>query len=298
MRTSFLRPYLDLTKSGIVMLVGMTALAGYLAGQSFEVSLDFFYLARTLLGIMALAAGSSALNQIQEIEIDRKMPRTSRRPLVTGTLTKRQALVTSTALLLLGLGLLFKTNWITFALGLLAVFSYNVLYTRWWKPTHPFAAIPGALPGALPVLMGYTAVAFDPLSPQGLYLFAILFLWQMPHFWALAIRYREDYAEGGIPTLPVSFGEQATLRHVTLWALAYVGTSLLAPLFFSVGAIYLIPAILMGVKVLLELRRFKRSKDRSSWLRFFLWINFSLVIYLFAVPIDLWSIYLWVPLTQ
>src|SRR6185437_16687128 len=93
-------------------------------------------------------------------------------------------------------------------LGLLAVLSYNGLYTLWWKRRWSYAAIPGAIPGALPILMGHYAAAGHLGAPAGIYLFLLLFFWQMPHFWVLALRFRADYEKGDFPTLPVTHGPE------------------------------------------------------------------------------------------
>ena len=162
----------------------------------------------------------------------------------------------------------------------------------------PFAAVPGAIPGALPILMGHVAATRDPWNPGGWYLFAILFFWQMPHFWVLALKFREDYREGDIPTLPVSLGEHITRKQITVWGLAYIGISLMAPFFIPVGNIYLIAAVLVGLWVALELFRFWLKPEGKSWLRFFLSINFSLVAYIAAIVSDLWFVHLIPSLTR
>ena len=179
-----------------------------------------------------------------------------------------------------------------FVLGIVAIASYNILYTLWWKKTMAFGAVPGAIPGALPILMGYIAASGDWKSPGGWFLFFILFFWQMPHFWSLAIRYSEDYEKGGIPTLPVAKGVPVTVYQIALWSFAYIALSLTAPLFIRVGSIYLSVAIITGAIVLWQLRNFLKNEASKTWLKFFLWVNFSLIFYLVALVADQWSIYL------
>jgi protoheme IX farnesyltransferase len=157
------------------------------------------------------------------------------------------------------------------------------------------AAVPGAIPGALPILMGHLSAQKDIFNPGGIYLFLILFFWQMPHFWTLALKYKDDYARGGFPTLPVKLGEGLTIHQIILWCLAYIGLAMIAPFFLPVRWIYLIPAIFMSVKLLQELRSFAKRPQNQNWLHFFLWVNFSLLIYLGAAAADLWSIYLPIP---
>ncbi len=288
----------ELSKSGIVALVLISVLGGFLAGQPFERPLEWSRLALTLLGILLLASGSSALNQYQERHIDATMPRTQKRPLPSGRITEAGAIAFIIFTLIAGLIILTRVDIYLLALGALAVVSYNGLYTLWWKKHWAYAAIPGAVPGALPILMGYVAADGHLGAPGGWYLFAILFFWQMPHFWVLAIRFREDYRSGGIPTLPVAIGAQPTVRQIVIWCLGYCALSLLAPVFLPVHSPYLICALAMSAKLLWELRFFASNpagiEDPQSkhWLRFFLWINLSLIVYIGAAVADMWSIYL------
>ncbi len=293
--------YRELSKSGIVALVLISVLGGYLIGQPFEEPLSISQLVRTLMGVLFLASGSSALNQYQERHIDAQMPRTARRPLPSGRMSENEVLAFVGVTLAAGALLLASLSWQVLALGISAVISYNVLYTLWWKRHWAYAAVPGAVPGALPILMGHAAADHHWASPAGFYLFFILFFWQMPHFWVLALRFEKDYRMGGIPTLPVSKGSSITVTQIVVWCLAYVGLALIAPLFLKTGAVYLSIALGVSAKVLWELRHFALSSTKQdissgpAWLRFFLWVNFSLIFYIAAAAADLWSVYLpWV----
>ncbi len=290
--------YRELSKSGIVALVVISVLGGYFCGHNFERAFDWARLGLTLLGVFCLASGSSALNQLQERHIDAQMPRTAKRPIPSGRLSVSEAWAFITVTVFLGLGLLWRLDPAIAGLGLLAILSYNGLYTLWWKKHWAFAAVPGAIPGALPILMGYAAAAGKIWTLPGLYLFFILFYWQMPHFWSLAIRYREDYRLGGIPTLPVAKGSDVTVFQITFWCLAYVGLALIGGLFLKTGWIYFSIAAVTSAKVLIELKRYARDPESKSWLRFFLWVNFSLIFYIFAAALDLWSVYLVPALTR
>jgi protoheme IX farnesyltransferase len=283
--------YAELSKSGIVTLVVISVLGGYLAGHPLEAPFDPLRLVVTLVGILFLASGSSALNQIQEVRADSAMPRTAGRPLPSGRLSLREAWLFTGACLAVGLALLAWLDPAQLVLGVLAVASYNGLYTLWWKRHWSFAAIPGAIPGALPILMGYAAAAGPVFTPGGLYLFALLFFWQMPHFWVLALKYRQDYEDGGFPTLAVTHGAGLTVKQIGIWCLAYIALSGAAPLFLHVHGFYLLVALLMGFKLLLELRAFSLAPESRKWLHFFLWVNFSLIAYVGAAVIDLWGVY-------
>ncbi len=286
---SSLSEFAQLSKSGIVTLVLISVLGGYLIGHPLETSLDLPRLALTLFGVLFLASGSSALNQLQERDLDASMPRTANRPLPSGRMSARQVTVFILVFLALGLLLLYQVSTAIFVLGIAAVISYNGLYTLWWKKHWAYAAVPGAIPGALPILMGYAAASGQVFTPAGIYLFGILFYWQMPHFWVLALRYTDDYAKGGFPTLPVARGANVTVLQIIVWCLAYIALSLIAPLFLPVGKLYLILTLPMSLKVLWELRAFAKAPESKKWLHFFLWVNFSLIAYIGAAAIDAWA---------
>jgi len=281
---------LELSKSGIVLLVLMTAAFGYLVGHPLESRWSWLNFAEVLAGIAFLAGGSAALNQVQEHEIDQRMERTRLRPIPSGKVTLIQALIFSLLSMVLGLIFLSLTNRNVVILGALSVLSYNGMYTMWWKKKMAFGAVPGAIPGALPILMGYQAAHPSWSDPRGYFLFAILFFWQMPHFWVLAIKYSDDYGKGGFPTLPVAHGVEVTRNQIVLWCLAYVGLGLLCPLFFPVGILGIVGCVLVGAWVLKELVGYIRVNDPKKWLRFFLAVNFSLIFYLAVITIDLWSV--------
>jgi protoheme IX farnesyltransferase len=287
-----IRDFLKLTKSEIVLLEAITLVAGFFIGQPFESPVDWQRFLFTLVGVSALALGSGALNQIQEKEEDSQMERTKTRPLPSGRISVQTAWWSTFILFFIGCLLLSFVSKPVLILGILAVISYNVLYTMWWKRKMAYAAIPGAIPGSLPILIGYIAAGNAVWDVRGLYLFAILFFWQMPHFWVLALKYSNDYDQGGFPTLPVARGNHVTRFQITLWCLAYAALGLLSVLFFQTGILGLAGSLLTSVWLLAELIRFLRHPEQKTWLRFFLSINFSLIVYLAVISIDLWSIYL------
>ncbi len=287
-----LRELLKLTKSEIVLLEAITLAAGYFIGQNIETPVNWQRFAFTLIGVSCLALGSGALNQIQERHEDAQMERTKTRPLPSGRISLRTAWLTTFTLFLIGSFLLSYVSFSVLTLGVFAVISYNVLYTMWWKRKMAYAAVPGAIPGSLPILIGYIASTQQIFDLRGLYLFSILFFWQMPHFWVLALKYSNDYDQGGFPTLPVARGNQITRFQITLWCLAYAALGLLSGFFFPTGVIGLAGSLLISGWLIWELMRFLKQPEQKTWLRFFLSINFSLLLYLGAISIDLWSIYL------
>lgn len=295
MTGSALRDIAVLTKSGIVIFVGLTTALGYLV--CLPPGSDWYWTRMFLavIGTSFLGAGASALNQFQEVKLDARMPRTVRRPIITGAISKRTALAIGVGLAGLGLLSLSAINVSCLALGLCAPILYNYFYTLHWKPRRAFAAVPGALPGALPVLIGATAAAGKVTAP-GFYLFSLMFLWQMPHFWVLAMRFRSDYAAGDVPTLPVRLGPELTAQQIVVWCLAYLSVAALAPLVLGVGWIYFGIFVALGACVLLTLRAYIHTFAPREWIRFFLTINASLVGFLVAACLDHWSVYALIPL--
>ena len=286
---STFRAYQQLAKSGIVALVLISVLGGFALLSPPGESFAWERLAFTFFGVLFLASGSSALNQLQEWRDDARMPRTAARPLPSGVLTKKQAALFVAIGIVAGLLLLSQVSPQVVALGLLALLFYNGFYTLWWKRKWAYAAIPGAIPGAIPILIGAVAAQGSLVHKGAWYLFGLLFLWQMPHFWVLALKYREDYAQGGFPTLPVAHSRGVTVTQITLWCLAYVALALSAPWFLDMSReatrIYIILAALLSLKLLAKLSEFREAPESKAWLQFFLWINFTLMGYLLAAAV-------------
>lgn len=286
------RVYLDLTKFGIVVFVLLVTLAGYLLSAPTEGPFAYLHVLRLIGGVYFLASGSLALNQVQEWRLDQKMQRTAKRPIASGKITPWVGLILAFSYLIVGSYLLFQVSRWSFLLGILNVSLYNGFYTYWWKPKWPMAALPGAIPGALPVLMGYfawpEALADSAYKSEPWYLFLLLFLWQMPHFWLLAIKYKQDYAAAGIPTLPVAKGEDVTKRQMGWYTFIYVLTAMGMPLFTTLSLSWVSGLILLasGCVGLVLLWRYLRdcTQPGKSWFLFFMWINLSILVFL-SLPV-------------
>lgn len=281
--------YSDLTKFGIVIFVVLAGIAGYATSFTVETVFNWQHFINLVGGLFFLSSGSLALNQLQEYKIDRLMPRTAKRPIASGRIQPAAAGILAVAFLAIGSDLLFKTSQISGLLGWATVILYNGIYTYWWKPKWIFAAIPGAIPGALPVTIGYAANDVHIFKMDSLYLFLILFFWQMPHFWALAMKFKEDYKLGGVPTLPAALGIQKTLYHMGLWTFLYVIIAILSPWFVQASWIYIIAVLPVSFKIMQEFFRYYKSEGQQRWLAFFMWVNVSVLVYLFVPVIDKWS---------
>lgn len=284
-----LKTFADLTKFGIVVFSVLTGLVGYATGYQVEQVFQWELFLKTLGGIYFLSSGSLALNQVQEWKLDQQMPRTSKRPIASGKIKPAAAGILAVSFIFLGLNFLFAVQPMAGWVGLVCVLLYNFAYTLFWKRKWAFAAVPGAIPGALPVTIGYAAANSDIFNSESFYLFLIMFLWQMPHFWVLAIRYKDDYQKGGVPTLPVALGMDRTLFQIGLYTFVYVGVALAAPMFVHASWIFILLTFPIAFKVMLEFWRYYQTEGRERWLAFFMWLNVSMLVFLVIPVIDKWN---------
>lgn len=239
---------LSLTKPGITGLVVATTAAGaYLASIG---SPSLLLLLHTLIGTALLAGGTNALNQYVERELDGRMYRTRIRPLPSGRLAAGLALAFAVAISLVGaVYLALAVNLLTAGLGVLALVSYIAIYTP-LKTRTSLCTVIGAVPGAIPPMMGWTAVRGE-LDVLAWTLFAIVFLWQLPHFLAIAWICRDDYARAGFPMLPVQDPQGVqTGRQIVLYSLALVPVSLLTSVLGLTGALYFFGALSLSLAFL------------------------------------------------
>jgi len=223
----------------------MSTAVGYFFGH--QGAWNFWSILHTILGTALIASGTAALNQWYEREADRKMRRTADRPIPSGRLSADRALIFGILLSVAGFAeLAFGLNWLSAFLGLFTLLSYLFLYTP-LKQRTPLSTLVGAFPGAMPPIIGYAA-ASGILDAQAWTLFAILFLWQFPHFLAIAWMYREDYERAGIRMLPgVQPSGEATARQIVLYSLALIPVSMAPSLLGMSGKIYFFGALALGL---------------------------------------------------
>lgn len=242
-----LRDYAELTKARITTLIVLTAWCGYFFGaHRAGVSSWSFGLWHTLLGVALVSSGTAALNEVMEASVDARMRRTAMRPLPSGRMSKAHAAAVGLALTLGGSAYLaVYANRLTGLLVFLTALVYLAAYTP-LKKISPVCTFVGAFPGAMPVALGWTAVR-GRIETETLILFAIMFIWQFPHFLSIAWLYCEDYARGEIRMLPVvDANGKSTVWRILVYSMALIPVSVLPAAIGMAGRVYLVGAVLMG----------------------------------------------------
>jgi protoheme IX farnesyltransferase len=245
------RDYAELTKARVTTLVVLTAWCGYYFGaRKSGIPVLSLSLVNALFAVGMVGGGAAALNEVMEFKIDAVMRRTSRRPLPTGRMSLRHGAITGILLTLGGaLYLGFVLNSLTGWLSVVTAFLYLAAYTP-LKRVHPICTFIGAFPGAMPGVLGWTA-ARGRLDWETLALFAIVFVWQFPHFFSIAWLYRDDYAAGGIRMLPVVEPDgRSTARRILGYSIALIPVSLMPAYLGMAGRVYVSGALLLGVALL------------------------------------------------
>jgi len=277
------RDYLELTKPRVVALIVLTAVVGTLLASPSLPPLDALVFGN--LGIALAAAAAATINHILDRHIDARMARTRKRPLPTGHLAPMQAL---TFALLLGVAsmviLVAFVNVLTAALTFASLIVYAVVYTVWLKRATPQNIVIGGAAGAAPPVLGWVAVT-NHVDPQALLLFLIIFAWTPPHFWALAIARRHDYARADIPMLPVTHGVEFTRLHVLFYTVLLCVVTLLPYMTGMSGLVYLLAAAALNGRFLwlaIALKRTRRDELPMRMFRFsityLMWLFLALLI--------------------
>jgi len=273
---SRLRDFYELTKPRMNFLVVVTTMVGcYMASAAGL--MKWVLLFNTLLGTALTAASSAVLNQFVERGYDALMHRTQSRPIPAGRLSLLESMLFGSILGIVGLlYLAIFVNLLTAFLGAVTLITYIFLYTP-MKRTSSLCTIIGAIPGAIPPVMGFTAFQ-NALSPEALAIFGILFLWQMPHFLAIAILYKDDYARGGFKMLPVIDDDSLSLTHrqIVIYSTALLPMTMLPAALHMAGTAYFMASVLLGFGFLAFAISLATTNARSDARRLF----FASIIYL------------------
>ncbi|HEY2589967.1 MAG TPA: heme o synthase [Steroidobacteraceae bacterium] len=273
------RYYLALTKPRVIALIVFTAIVGTLLASPGLPPLRALLWGN--LGIACAAACAAALNHVLDRRIDVQMARTRGRPLPRGKITERQALVFAAVLGFVSMAVLgFLVNPLTALLTFASLIGYAVVYTVWLKRATSQNIVIGGAAGAAPPVLGWTAVT-GSVDPNALLLFLIIFAWTPPHFWALAIARRDEYARAGIPMLPVTHGVEYTRLHVLLYTILLTAVSLMPFLTRMSGLIYLGAALVLDAIFLYYALQLKRSESKALPMRVFRF-SVTYLMWLFA----------------
>ncbi len=278
------KDFFILSKPIIVLLLLVTTYSGLVAGSQAwpSASLTFW----TLLGGTLAAAGSSALNQYIDRELDKNMQRTAKRPLADGRLTAAEGLSYGLALCLTSYYVMAGfVNLLAALLSLTGIFYYVFFYSVWLKKATVQNIVIGGGAGAIPPMVGWAA-ATGNLGLAAWILFAIVFMWTPPHFWALAIVRMKDYEKAGVPMMPVVHGEEKTRKHILIYTVELIAVTLLLPIFNLAGMVYAVSAVVLGGFLLYAAWRvFKVGGNKVAW-TMYRWSSMYLAFIFLALMID------------
>jgi len=284
------REYFELTKPRVVSLIMFTAVVGMFLSSPSGLPLALFLLGT--LGIALASASAAAINHILDLRFDTGMIRTSRRPLPTGSLSTREALLFA---LILGVAsMVILTLWVnllTAVLTFISLIGYSVIYTVYLKHATPQNIVIGGAAGAAPPVLGWTAIT-GHVAPDALLLFLIIFLWTPPHFWALALYREKEYAKVGIPMLPVTHGREFTQLQILLYTILLVAVTIMPFATHMSGWLYLIGAVILDVGFLYyAVRLYRNYSDELARKTFRYSINYLAVLFALLL-VDHYSVYI------
>ena len=282
-----LSSYINLCKPKIVALLTVTALIGMLLSVNFYTNLtNVFNGLASLVGFALLAAASAALNQIFDRETDKNMSRTKSRPLAAGNISLTEALTFTAILLFVGSSLmLYFSNLLTLMITTFGFIFYSLIYTIYLKWATPQNIVIGGLSGALPPLIGWTAVS-NEISLMPLILVLIIFLWTPPHFWPLAIDRMEEYKKEGVPMMPIAKGVTRTKKEMVVYAVLLLAASLAPYIYGLAGVFYLVTTTALNLYFIYLCLVYLNDKDNQLSMKIF---NFSvkyMLLFFLATYID------------
>ncbi len=271
--------YFQLTKPPIMLLVVFSSVTAlFMEGSLVHKPLEFILV---LLGVFLSGGSANALNQYFEREIDAKMTRTmKRRPLPLGKMDSRNALIFSVVIGILGVMIfLLFFNILSALLSLGTILFYSLFYTLWLKPNTPQNIVIGGIAGAMPPVIAWVAASNNILSGSPWVLFLIIFFWTPPHFWALALYFKDDYEKTNLPMLPVVKGVDSTLRQIFIYTLILVGVTLVMLAFSENRWVYLVVSIALGALFIKKSYDAKKLKTPELQKKLF---GYS-IVYLFSL---------------
>ena len=278
------REYLELTKPKVVALIVFTAIVGMFLATPGMVPWPALIFGS--IGIAFGAASGAAFNHVVDQRIDVLMARTQRRPLAVGSLSPRNAAIFATSLSVLSMAILWLlVNALTAFLTLASMVGYSVVYTIYLKRSTPQNIVIGGAAGAMPPVLGWAAVT-GSVDPYALLLFAIVFVWTPPHFWALAIHRRDDYARAAIPMLPVTHGIEYTRLHVWLYTILLAIFTILPFATHMSGPLYLVSAVILNLGFIWHAWKLLQGRDNRQPMRTFTYSIWYLMGIFAALMVD------------
>ena len=278
-----MKTFLKLIKVKITMTVAISTVLGYIIAAR-EINTGVIL---PVLGLFILACGSAALNQYQERDFDAKMKRTTNRPIPSGKISPRNALIISLLLIVSGSIILFiGSNFLSLQLAILTLFWYNAVYTPLKRKTA-FAIIPGALIGSLPPLVGYTAVSGEIANMQILFVSFFYFIWQIPHFWLIFLMHHKEYESAGFPSIAKIFGKKQLSQLTFLWTTALAISVMMFPVFQVVDSLIIVVLLFLSSLGLVILFSGLLANKEIKVKRLFIFINIFLILINTLVFIDI-----------
>jgi heme o synthase len=284
MKLPSLRVFLELAKVKITLAVALTTVTGYLlAGGTFD-----RYIILPTVGIFLLACGASAVNHYQEREQDSMMDRTHNRPIPSGKITPAGALIFALLLIIAGSLLLYRgAGMLGMELGIAALVWYNGVYTPLKKKTA-FAVVPGALIGSIPPLVGWVAARGSLGDPRAIFMAFFFFIWQVPHFWLLTLKYGEEYVKAGFPSITQHYTTSQIKRITFIWILATIVAALMLPVFDVVQSWVVIGGLLLSSAWLVIQFKELISKHELPFspMKYFMKINYFVLAVIIFLSLD------------
>jgi len=284
LKKSFFKTLLELSKVRITFAVSLTTITGYvLASGQFDAGLIL-----PTIGIFILACGSSALNHYQEKDKDARMERTRNRPIPSGRISANGALIFAILLTIIGSAIIyFGSGFLAMQLGILALIWYNAIYTPLKKKTA-FAVVPGSVIGAIPPMVGWVAGGGSLADPRAMIIAFFFFIWQVPHFWLLLLKFGKEYEAAGFPSI-TSFYTNKQIKNTTfIWTMATAVTALMLPVFGVVNSAVIALGMLAAVVwLVIVFSKLLRSGDEKFNARYyFIKINYFVLFMIIFLAVD------------